>query len=103
MARDAGLPVVLDSFLSEESYRADPVAAIDRFTAIVSAGDVPVICSQGGVIPGLIGGLADRSGLVLNGVPCKKGSTWVLSFDRDEPFRLLAAHYIPTALPNPVP
>ena len=35
-------------------------------------------------------------------VPSKKGSVWVLSFDttNDTP-RLVAAHYLPTALPEP--
>jgi 8-oxo-(d)GTP phosphatase len=60
-----------------------------------------VICSQGGTIPGLIRRIAARSALPLGDVlPCKKGSTWVLSFAGTA---LVAADYIATALPTPCP
>ncbi|HVV24272.1 MAG TPA: NUDIX hydrolase [Pseudonocardiaceae bacterium] len=97
-----GVPVVREPTLTESSYQAAPKAAISRLLAIAGEPGVPVICSQGGVIPGVIGELAARSGLDLGRVPCKKGSVWVLSFSADTPLRLLAAHYIPTALPDPV-
>lgn len=103
VAAAAGVPVQPDPLLDEESYRADPEAVIARFAEIAAGGGVPLICSQGGVIPGVISELAARSGWPLNRVPGKKGSTWVLSFDPGEPLRLVDAHYIPTALPNPVP
>jgi hypothetical protein len=64
---------------------------------------VPVIGGQGGTIPGMIHRLAARSGLALGNVPCKKGSVWVLSFHPARPHHLVAADYIPTALPPPKP
>lgn len=103
VAEDIGVPVVVDASLDEESYRGAPEETIRRLIAIVRGDGVPVICSQGGVIPGAIGELASRSGLGVNRVPSKKASTWVLSFSEDEPLGLLDAYYIPTALPNPVP
>lgn len=103
VAEAVGVPVIREPLLTEESYSAAPEATIRRLTAIAQGDGVPVICSQGGVIPGVIRELAARSGLVLRRVPSKKGSIWVLSFSQDEPPRLLAADYIPTALPNPIP
>ena len=62
------------------------------------------IASQGGTIPGLVQMLAERGGLSVSPpVPCKKGSVWVLSFAPGEPEKLLAAGYLPSALPAPSP
>ena len=104
LADDLGVPVRGEPLLGEESFRRDPDPAVERLSRLVEDsgddGGVPVICSQGGAIPGLIRGLAGRSGLKLGDVPCKKGSTWVLSFDGN---LLLAADYLATALPKPCP
>jgi 8-oxo-dGTP diphosphatase len=103
LADDLGVPVIGEPLLSEDAFRRDPDSATERFLAIAEQQNVPVICSQGGVIPGLIRRIARRSGLPINDVPCKKGSTWVLSFDPVKPRHLLAAGYLPTALPTPGP
>lgn len=100
VADDIGVPVSSEPVFGEEAFRQDPDAAAERMTDIVLRDRVPVICSQGGTIPGLIGRLAERSDLTLHDVPCKKGSTWVLSFAGT---RLVAADYIATALPTPCP
>lgn len=101
LAEDLGVPVGIESALSEESYHADPDAAARRLLDIAKDGGTPAICSQGGAIPALIAGFAAASGLSLDEIPCKKGSVWVLSFAPDQD-RLLAADYLPTALPAPI-
>jgi 8-oxo-dGTP pyrophosphatase MutT (NUDIX family)/phosphohistidine phosphatase SixA len=102
VAEDLGVPVAIEPKLTEEAYAHDPAGAVRRLTAIVRAGGTPVVCSQGGAIPGLIAALAEKSGIELGRIPCKKGSTWVLSFSATKPLRLVAAHYLPTALPAPL-
>jgi phosphohistidine phosphatase SixA len=103
VAADLGLHVVVEPLLTEEAYRHDPAATTRRLTGIVRGEGVPVICSQGGVIPHVIGALAEKSGLALGRITSKKASTWVLSFSETRPLRLLAAFYLPTALPVPLP
>ncbi|HEX4722969.1 MAG TPA: NUDIX hydrolase [Pseudonocardiaceae bacterium] len=101
LADDLGVPLRIEPLLGEESFRRDPDPAVERMARLVEGDGVPVVCSQGGAIPGLIRGLAARSGLKPGDVvPCKKGSTWVLSFDGN---LLLAADYLATALPKPSP
>jgi 8-oxo-dGTP diphosphatase len=103
LAEDLGVPVGIERALTEESYHADPERALARLLDIAAApGGTAAICSQGGAIPSLIASLADDSGLALDEIPCKKGSVWVLSFAPDSD-RLLAADYLPTALPVPTP
>jgi 8-oxo-dGTP diphosphatase len=103
LADDLGVPVGIEQALTEESYHADPERAAARLLDIMAEpGGTPAICSQGGAIPALIAGFAAESGLLLDEIPCKKGSVWILSFAPDSD-RLLAADYLPTALPAPVP
>jgi len=102
LAEDLGVPVDIEQALTEESYHADPDSAAQRLLDIAREPGTPAICSQGGAIPALIDGFADDAGLFLDEIPCKKASVWVLSFALDED-RLLAADYLPTALPAPVP
>jgi 8-oxo-dGTP pyrophosphatase MutT (NUDIX family)/phosphohistidine phosphatase SixA len=103
VADDLGVPVAIEPRLTEEFYSRDAAATVRRLTTIVRAGGTPVVCTQGGVIPRVISALAEKSGIPLGRIPCKKGSTWVLSFSATKPLRLLAAHYLPTALPAPLP
>jgi 8-oxo-dGTP pyrophosphatase MutT (NUDIX family) len=103
LADHLGVPVGIERALTDESYHAAPERAAARLLAIArEPGGTPAICSQGGAIPALVAGFADQSGLPLEEIPCKKGSVWVLSFAPGED-RLLAADYLPTALPAPVP
>ncbi|HEX5403409.1 MAG TPA: NUDIX hydrolase [Pseudonocardiaceae bacterium] len=103
VADDLGVPVAIEPNLTEEAYKTDPAGTVRRLTTIARAGGTPVVCSQGGAIPGIIAALAEKSDLQLGRIPCKKGSTWVLSFSATKPLRLVAAHYLPTALPAPLP
>lgn len=101
LATDLGVPLRIERALTEESYHADPEAAAARLLDIAcESGGTPVICSQGGAIPALVAGFAAESGLLLDEIPCKKGSVWILSFAPDSD-RLLAADYLPTALAAP--
>ncbi len=103
VADDLDVPIAIEPLLTEEAFRTDPQTTIRRLIAIARASGTPVICSQGGVIPGAVATLAGKSGLAMPRITAKKGSVWVLSFNTTKPFRLLAAYYLPTALPVPLP
>ena len=113
-ADDLSTSVRREVRLSEEAYWPDPDAGLVRFLEITTDDGVPVVSSQGGVIPDLVGKLADIGGLRLADVPCKKGSLWLLAFTHPRPGwstsdspagwpRLVSAHYLPSALPAPKP
>jgi 8-oxo-dGTP diphosphatase len=103
LAQDLGVSVVIEQALTEEAYQAHPVGAVRRLREIAQGGGTPVVCGQGGAIPSLIEEFAASSGLVLDEIPCKKGSVWVLSFEPARGGKLLAADYLPSALPAPIP
>ena len=70
--------------LSEPEYQHDPAAARRRVTelALRDTGSGPVVvCSQGGVIPGVIKSLASRADLAVPTTTTPKGAYWVLSFE----------------------
>jgi 8-oxo-dGTP diphosphatase len=105
LAEDLGLPVGLEPALSEDAYGKDPGAALERVQAAAAAGGVTVLCSQGGVIPDLVGTLAERDRVTLgrrsgSKIPARKASTWALSFVDS---RLVGADYHPDlALAAPI-
>jgi 8-oxo-dGTP diphosphatase len=112
LAEDIGVPIQEEPLLTEKSYTADPRASESRLLEIAAAGGTPAVSSQGGIIPSLLTGIAERDGLALGEVASKKGSLWVLSFapainsghEEDDPPvrpRLAAAHYLPSALAGP--
>ncbi len=114
VADDLGAGVLLEPRLSEEGYWPDRDAGLVRLLEITDGVGVPVVASQGGVIPDVVSTLASLSGLWLPEVPCKKGSTWVLSFRRPDAEwstsdssvtwpRLVSAHYLPSPLAAPKP
>ena len=103
LAEDLTKPVSVEQALTEEAYHSAPQRAAQRLLDIArDTSGIAAVCSQGGAIPGLIGDLADASGLPLEEIPCKKGSVWILSLAPDSD-RLLAADYLPTALAAPIP
>ena len=83
LAADLGVPVEPEPALNEDAYEKDPQRGVDRVLAVV-AGDqrVVVVCSQGGVIPDMVGRLADehRVRLANPKLPARKASVWALSF-----------------------
>ena len=92
LADDLGVPVLEEELLAERKYEGMAEAARRRVAEIAEAGGVSVLCSQGGVIPDLVSGVAAESGLSLGGrVESKKGSVWALFFDGTH---LVAADYI---------
>jgi len=69
-----GLPVQVEPDFNES---ADPETAAARLRALAAAGGSTVVCSQGGLIPGLLAALTGEPGSALR---TPKGEGWVLSF-----------------------
>jgi 8-oxo-dGTP diphosphatase len=93
LAADLGVPVEPEPALAEEAYEKDPQRTLERLFAVVTGdGGVTVACSQGGVIPDIVGRLAaeHRVPLARPKLPARKASVWALSF-RDT--ALVAADY----------
>ncbi|WP_405139247.1 NUDIX domain-containing protein [Nocardia sp. NBC_01388] len=95
LAEAVGVDIELEPQFSESGYAAAPDAARKRLRDLVSAQSVPVICSQGKVIPDLLQWWADKDGVTLPSARNRKGSVWVLSVHRG---RLVAADHIDRAL-----
>lgn len=68
-----------EPLLSEEGWTADPAQGARRVQEVLGAGGVPVLCSQGGVIPQLVAHWAQASGLAVVASHTRKASTWVVS------------------------
>ncbi len=84
LAEKLGTPVTADPAFSEDAYRDDPAGARRRLVelaAVQSPGETTVICSQGGVIPGVVKSLATRNDVQVAGVSTPKAAYWFLSFD----------------------
>ncbi len=100
LAAETGLPVAEEPVFSEGAYAQDPDAAHRRIREIARAGEesgtVPVVCSQGGVIPHLTAWWADADGARLPAARNRKASVWVLT---TEGGRLLTMDHITSPLP----
>ena len=86
LARTLGQLVVAEPALAEEAYRDDPAAARRRIVELApnaEAGGAVVVCSQGGVIPGVVKSLAGRWEVPIGEAHTPKAAYWVLSFDGD--------------------
>jgi 8-oxo-dGTP diphosphatase len=70
-----GLDIQPEPLLGEEAYWKDPDAGLARFLELADGPDVPVVCSQGGVIPDLVRRLTGEAEPA-----SRKASTWVLGF-----------------------
>lgn len=88
LAEDLGTVVVREPLLGEDGHQRDPAGTLQWLREIAEAGGVAVVCSQGTVIPAVVGALTGLDGSVANG----KGGTWAL-FLHDQ--RLIAADYYP--------
>jgi 8-oxo-dGTP pyrophosphatase MutT (NUDIX family)/phosphohistidine phosphatase SixA len=94
LASRLALPIGEEPLLGEAGYMADPGVGLARLRELAHVPGVSVVCSQGGVIPHLVGTLAgdaDLLGVDPGDVPARKGSTWLLTFGADA--ALLAADY----------
>lgn len=100
LSDESGLPVELEPTVSETAYARDPIAARRRIREIAREGErsgiVPVVCSQGGVIPDLTAWWAGADGVRLPAARNRKASVWVLTTVDGE---LLTADHIDTPLP----
>ena len=87
-----------EKLLTEEGYAADTDNARELAVRLArTTGGVPVICSQGKVIPDFVAWWADRDGLALDRTRTRKASVWILSIDGGT---LVAADYIDSPLPK---
>ncbi|WP_035857157.1 NUDIX hydrolase [Cryptosporangium arvum] len=108
LASALGQKVVSDSVFDEESFD-DPDAVVARFRALATEGGVSVVCSQGGLIPGVVTELAEADDSIVDITPAahrrgalrsRKGSVWVLHFAGE---RLVQADYLATIRPESNP
>ncbi|MFC7340873.1 NUDIX hydrolase [Saccharopolyspora griseoalba] len=108
VAEDLGIKIATEALFSEEGYSAEPDAGVRALLSIAARGGTAVVSSQGGVIPDLVGRLAESAGLDLGEVHSRKGSVWFLSFRQDTRSggngsgptpRLAAAEYLDDPLP----
>ncbi|GAD81870.1 NUDIX hydrolase [Nocardia asteroides NBRC 15531] len=95
LAEQLNVEINCEPMFSEQGYDSAKSSARQRFLSLVTDRGVPVVCSQGGVIPDLTDWLATRSGLTLPPARNRKGSVWALSFVGD---RLVAADHMDRSL-----
>jgi 8-oxo-dGTP diphosphatase len=95
VAAALALPVHEEPTFGKDGYGRDPAAGLARLRELAAVPGVTVVCSQGEVIPGLVGALAvhARPPLDPDDVPSRKGSTWALGVRDGE---LITADYYPT-------
>ena len=75
MSAALSLPVTDEPLLGEDGYWANSPAGLVRLRELTAVPGVTVLCSQGGVIPDVVGDLTGRTD-----VRARKASTWVLGF-----------------------
>jgi 8-oxo-dGTP pyrophosphatase MutT (NUDIX family)/phosphohistidine phosphatase SixA len=95
LAEELGVRIRNEPTLTEEAYTKNPKRSRNRALQIAGRSGTPVICSQGKVIPDLIGWWCERDGIRPDKSRNHKGSTWVLSLAAG---RLVAADHIGGAL-----
>lgn len=105
LADKLGVAIGNEPTLTEEAYSDSPKKARRRVLEIADLSDsqpgrVPVICSQGKVIPGLIAWWCERDGVRPDKSRNRKGGTWVLSLSGG---RLVAADYLDSPLAAKAP
>lgn len=109
LASTLGQKVVPDAAFDEESFGDDEFATVRRFRELAAGGGVSAVCSQGGLIPGVLTELAEADDAVVDSNPAayrggairsRKGSVWVLHFTGE---RLVQADHLPTIRPESNP
>lgn len=95
LAAELGVPIGNEPTLTEEAYAKNPKRGRHRALQIAQGTGIPVICSQGKVIPDLIEWWCQRDGVRPDKSRNHKGSTWVLSLSAG---RLVSADHIGGAL-----
>ncbi|MGF6880671.1 8-oxo-dGTP pyrophosphatase MutT (NUDIX family)/phosphohistidine phosphatase SixA [Nocardia sp. GAS34] len=95
LAEALDVSIAAEPLLTETAYAAGPDAALKRVRQLVSPGAVPVICSQGKVIPPLLAEWAEIDDVTLPPARNRKGTVWVLSVANG---RLVAADHLDRSL-----
>lgn len=96
LAEELGTVIFSEPALNEEAYSADRKRAHRRILEIAALDGIRVVCTQGGVIPDLIGWWAHRDGVRPDKSRNRKASMWVLSLQGQT---LLAADHLDSPLP----
>ena len=92
IAAAIGTEVGIEPLFSEDGYWEDPEAGLARLLEIATEPGVAVVCSQGGVIPDLVGMLTGEED-----PPFRKASTWALGFAGAE---VVTSDYYPPPKPS---
>lgn len=95
LAEAIGLTIKEDPVFSELGYPGAEEDALLTLRDLGSSRQATVVCSQGGVIPDLLGRLADEDHLDLGSTTCKKGGAWALHFEGSKLFSV-------TSIPPPL-
>ncbi len=90
LAEALGLPISDEPLLSEVGYPGHEAEAARHMRTAGGAHGTVVLCSQGDVIPDLLGRLADEDAVDVPANGTKKGSTWALTFQAE---RLVSVEY----------
>lgn len=95
LAEELGVDIHNEPALTEEAYTSDHKTARNRVLDIAAHSGIPVICTQGKVIPDLIAWWCERAHVRPQTTGNRKGSTWVLSLSEGH---LVAADHIGSPL-----
>jgi 8-oxo-dGTP diphosphatase len=95
LAVELDAPIEVEKTLTEEAYALDADAAHDRVLEIAAEPGIPVICTQGKVIPYLIDWWCSRSGVKPAKSRNRKGSVWVITHVEGA---VIAADHLPSPL-----
>ncbi|TQS44253.1 NUDIX hydrolase [Cryptosporangium phraense] len=106
LAAVLGLDVVTDPVFDEEAFWDDSSVVVARIRELALKGGVTAVCSQGGLIPGVVSELAEIDDAVVDANPAahrdgdlrsRKGSIWALHFAGE---RLVRADYLASIRPE---
>ena len=95
------LPLKVERTLSEEAALIHPDDTVDFWLEMcerAAQDEIPMVCSQGGVIPTLLEEMETTGGIALDSrtCKCKKGGMWVIFVDDHGIAK--AADYLPSPL-----
>ncbi|MFI5957293.1 NUDIX domain-containing protein [Cryptosporangium sp. NPDC051539] len=106
LAAVLGRDVVTDPVFDEETFWDDSALVVGRIRELAREGGVTVVCSQGGLIPGVVAELAEADDAAVDTNPAarragalrsRKGSVWALHFAGE---RLIQADYLASIRPE---
>jgi 8-oxo-dGTP diphosphatase len=97
LAQELAVDIHNEPTLTEEAYASDHKATRNRVVEIATRAGIPVICTQGKVIPDLIAWWCERDNVRPETTGNRKGSTWVMSLVDG---RLVSADHICSPLPT---